>query len=401
MSVHSTVVGGSSAERRIQCLGSLQAEAAMPDPGSSEAADEGTACHHAMEFMLNHGLNNPWDLLGKEFPQQGRLGEAFTPYEMDEERIATKIEPAWKALEEIYDEFGPPVSPAMMAVEPKVHIDPEKYGFVDLCYRAAGKRVVIVDWKFGFAPVQAKHNYQIQFYGAATMLDRAEKVAKIVKGADSFALCIVQPLSDPTWSYEVVDRKKLNRFASLLNRRIKEAQESKKPPRKTGRWCKYCRALPVCDTYQAALDPLLHFEPEGASEVDLAEMVEVVEMAEVKAKAFRAFFKQQMEAGVSIPGWKLTEGRRMRYWSTDEESIEREARKLGLDDEQIFKKKLRSISQFEQLKLPSEKISRLQDLTVTRASGLSVARESSPKPAVTPQGTHEDLAALLAGSIKK
>ena len=54
MSTHSALVGGSSAERLLHCPGSYQSIMKIPElpEFASEAANEGTFCHHVMDALL-------------------------------------------------------------------------------------------------------------------------------------------------------------------------------------------------------------------------------------------------------------------------------------------------------------------------------------------------------------
>ena len=82
---HSSLVGGSTAARRIACPGSYQMEAKLP-PSVKEAssiyADEGTALHEAMKFILTKNLivdELEDEVLGRKF-----AGYVMTRKLMDE-----------------------------------------------------------------------------------------------------------------------------------------------------------------------------------------------------------------------------------------------------------------------------------------------------------------------------
>ena len=85
--LHSSIVGGSTAKRVINCPGSVALVAKMPPKPSSEYADKGTLLHNAISEILS---GRP-DVIGSKYNDQVLTQELF-----DE-----KIVPALEALDEI------------------------------------------------------------------------------------------------------------------------------------------------------------------------------------------------------------------------------------------------------------------------------------------------------------
>src|SRR5512137_3052394 len=86
---HSSVVGGSTAKRVINCPGSVALVAKMPPQESSKYAEEGTMLHACME-----------DLLADPDSQPAAFGRLVEKYSLTEEQ-QDKLDFCTKALDEI------------------------------------------------------------------------------------------------------------------------------------------------------------------------------------------------------------------------------------------------------------------------------------------------------------
>ena len=86
--LHSSIVGGSSASRVVNCPGSVALVQKMPPKPSSVHADRGTLLHDAMALMLKEKIDSP---IGMEYN-----GQIITP-----ELAAEKIVVAWDLLNEV------------------------------------------------------------------------------------------------------------------------------------------------------------------------------------------------------------------------------------------------------------------------------------------------------------
>jgi hypothetical protein len=88
---HSTIVGGSTASRVINCPGSVKLVAQMPPRPSSSYADEGTLLHEVMAELLNNGLTKPEDFIGRRYEN----------VELTQDLIEDKMRPAMRLLDEV------------------------------------------------------------------------------------------------------------------------------------------------------------------------------------------------------------------------------------------------------------------------------------------------------------
>jgi hypothetical protein len=88
---HSTIVGGSTASRVINCPGSVALVAQMPPRPSSSYADEGTLLHEIMAELLNNGFAKPDDF----------LGHRYEDIELTQDMIDEKVRPAMRLLDQV------------------------------------------------------------------------------------------------------------------------------------------------------------------------------------------------------------------------------------------------------------------------------------------------------------
>ena len=93
MSRHSSIVGGSTAGRLLECPGSYQAQLALPPSAdvSSEYALEGTAMHAVMDgLMRERAAGDP----GMLACAQGVLGQRFYDRDLTNDHLDSMIYPA-------------------------------------------------------------------------------------------------------------------------------------------------------------------------------------------------------------------------------------------------------------------------------------------------------------------
>ena len=211
VAAHSSLVGGSTASRVINCPGSVALVAKMPPKPSSKYADEGTLLHDVMS-----------DLLSSDKHVSDFLGRKYNDIVLTQELIDEKIKPALEALNEIDPDMKMEIE-----VESRVGFGtliPDAFGSTDVLGRL-GKRTIVLDWKFGDGvPVPAENNKQLLFYAAAARLTPETQWA--FEGTEELELIIVQPPHVKRW---VTDFKTLENFVHDLVRAVKQAQTPNAP----------------------------------------------------------------------------------------------------------------------------------------------------------------------------
>ena len=131
VAAHSSLVGGSTASRVINCPGSVALVQKMPPQVESKYAAEGTMLHACMEDLL----------------ADGELGDVIAKNKLTDDQ-ADKLQFCLDALDEI-----DPQEDMIFNQEVEVEFKGVKgldgvFGNVDLIGRL-GDRVIILDWKFG------------------------------------------------------------------------------------------------------------------------------------------------------------------------------------------------------------------------------------------------------------
>ena len=146
--LHSSIVGGSTAKRVINCPASVALCAKMPPKPSSAYADRGTLLHDAISQILDTNA----DVIGMK----------YNDHILTQELYDEKIVPALAFLDEINVDGS-----LEYAVESRVGFGdllPGVFGSADLLGRI-GDRAIVLDWKFGDGVVvDAVENEQLMFY---------------------------------------------------------------------------------------------------------------------------------------------------------------------------------------------------------------------------------------------
>ena len=427
---HSSIVGGSSADKRINCPASYQLEQKVPAAargGSSSYADEGTALHEAMEFVLTEGVEDLGELIGM----------TFNGYEMTKALIEEGVVPALEAYDGIDDSYADEGGIEFMLEQRCAFPDiPDAFGTCDVAGRTE-KRSIILDWKFGQGvPVHAVYteddgsprvNGQLLFYACMV---RHSLPSMFGEGDDwPVDLYIVQPRTRETYadgrrySKASVSNAELDKFEDALVAAIAEAQ-GPNPRAKRGPWCRFadCKSIcplhtgPLIDLGKLDLSALQRNRP-GVDEPVVptdwgalfAAYLPVCDAVEEVIKAIRAQAHSWMEQGQPVDGWKLVPKRATESY-VDEDGARRHAIGLGLAEEDIVEPgKLKSPAQLGKVLEPkmdgktkkereAEARRQIAEFTLAVSSGTTLAREDDSRADVTPTPLLvQDLAKKLAG----
>jgi hypothetical protein len=347
--LHSSIVGGSTAKRVINCPASVKLVAKMPPKPSSVHADRGTLLHDAIANVLNG--------------QPDVIGTVYEGITLTQELYDEKIVPALAALDEI-DVDGS----LEYVVESRVGFGtllPGVFGSSDLLGRI-GDRAIVLDWKFGDGVVvDAVENDQGMFYAAAAM--RTPEANWVFEGATEIEIIIVQPPVMRRW---VTTPERIKQFERDLVRAVKESETETTPV--VGDHCRWCAAKPVCPAMTGALDRFAKTSLESIDAKQIGHYLQQADTIEDFIKSVRELAFQMLESDVPVPGYKLVAKRGTRQW-VDEVAAEKF---LG---DKAFEKKLISVAQAEKLvgkkNFPSE-------LAVSVSSGSTLANEDDPRPAI-------------------
>ena len=370
VAAHSSLVGGSTASRVINCPGSVALVAKMPPKPSSKYADEGTLLHDVMSDLLSS------DKVVADF-----LGRKYNDIVLTQELIDDKIKPALEALNEIDPDMKMEIE-----VESRVGFGtliPDAFGSTDVLGRL-GKRTIVLDWKFGDGvPVPAENNKQLLFYAAAARLTPETQWA--FEGTEELELIIVQPPHVKRW---VTDFKTLENFVHDLVRAVKQAQ-TPNAPLAVGDHCRWCAAKPLCPKMTGAAERALKLKLDALDSAAIGKLLGQADLVEEWIKDLRELAFTMLENDKPVAGYKLVPKRATRQWVDEAEALA----KLGGTIPMYEPMKVISPAAAEKL-LKKSKLALPDDLVVAVSSGSTLAPESDPRPAVLNVG--KQLSAALS-----
>jgi hypothetical protein len=356
---HSSIVGGSTAKRVINCPGSVKLVQKMPPQPSSVHADRGTMLHDVISrILLDQGV-----VIG-QFKYKDQL--------LTEELYAEKIEPALDALDEI-----DPHGKLVYEVETRVGFGdllPGVFGSTDLVGRI-GNRAVVLDWKFGDGViVDAVENAQLMFYAAAAM--RTDELKWAFEGVDEIECVIVQPPSIKRW---VTTIGRVKQFEHELVMAVKTALKDDAPLAQ-GDHCRWCAAKPICPQMTGAVDRAIKQQIINMDVDTLAKHLHTADLLEDWIKDLRALAFGLLEKGADVPGYKIVQKQARRKWA-DESKAKEAMLALGLKESVVVETSIMSPAQAE--KALKKRFSELpEDLIKSESSGTTLAPVDDPRPAV-------------------
>ena len=365
MAQHSSIVGGSTAKRVINCPGSVALVAQMPPKPSSVYADTGTLLHNVIA-----------DVLDGKATAQDFLGAVHADVTLDQDLIDNKLMPALAALNEIDPD-------KQMEFETEVVVGfgdllPGVFGSADVVGRI-GDTAYIVDWKFGDGvAVDVEENPQLMFYAAAAMRTPAAQWA--FEDAAKVELVIVQPPYVKRW--ETTPRR-IQLFEKELMQAVKLAQRPDAPLAQ-GDWCRWCAAKAICPIMTGAADRAMVSALQGVDVERVSEYLGMANQLEDWIKDVRTLAMQTLEAGLPVPGYKLVPKRAVRQWVDEDKALDA-MREMGLDTKELVETKLLSPAKVEKV-LKKYKFALPTDHAVAISSGNTLAPEDDPRPAVVQIG---------------
>jgi hypothetical protein len=352
---HSSIVGGSTAKRVINCPGSVALVAKMPPQPENKYMAEGTMLHSCMDAILTDD----------EFDVKA----ARAKHKLTDEQTE-KLEFCLKALDEIDPENR-------LVYQTEVNISfgdflPGVFGNCDLMGRI-GTKGVILDWKFGDGvAVDATENPQLMFYACAAMRSHPE----FFKGVKEIEMIIVQPPAIKRWT---TDLMRLRQFELELKAAVQSAQ-SGNAPLTIGDHCRWCTGKPICPKMNGAAERALATKLDALPADQLGQALVMADKLEEYIADLRALAFDRLENGMPVPGYKLVAKRATRQWANEDKAAMALAN-LGLEAHEMHRSELLSPAQMEKV-LKKRKVALPDDLVVAVSSGNTIAPQDDPRPAV-------------------
>ena len=410
MSTHAQL-SPSKRHRWALCPGSVREEAKYPEERSGPAAIDGTHSHTLLEHCIKAGLADPTLMVGV------RLMDDEGEFVIDADRAA-RVKSAIEYVKSRVTHLN-----GMAEVVPETRVDPQWFtnrddlsGTVDIQI-ISGDVLEIIDYKDGMAEVPAEGNLQLEQYALG-------KLAECRKGYNvpdqypwhEVRMTIIQPKlalrgGTPITTWTVPVSELLTKISVLVDQA--RATDNPDAPLIPGdSQCKYCRAKGACSALAGNVmkEVGIMFQPIADQTFEIAQQSadrdpavmsddqirQVMEAAPLMRQLLEAVEKEalrRLEAGQSIPGLKLVNGRGSRTWALPEEEMAKKLVKMGIPKTAIYETKLVSPAKAEKLvwekrdgtkvSLTPRQMSRMEQEYVSKMAGkLTVVPESDSRPAV-------------------
>lgn len=405
------VLSASSSKQWLHCPPSIRLQENFPNESSVYAA-EGTFAHEVCEYKVRKYLHER-----VKRPQSE---------EFDTEEIEQITDMYAEFVISIIEKMKENGCEPLAFVEERVnysHIAPSGFGTADMLIIGKdenGKGLLhVVDFKTGKGVfVDADHNSQMMLYALGGLAAYG-----FIYEIETVRMSIVQPRLDNISTFEC-SRQELEEWGDSIKPIAKLAYEGK-GEQKPGDWCRFCRAKPVC---KACADEALALCREDFLDLDAGAFNETAEESDMtapyEADTQTAVFKQPglipiselaeilptlnrisswIEAvfafvsseainhGVSIPGYKVVEGRSKRIF-TDTKAVVDTAVQNGYTD--LYKQSLITLTEFEKM-MGKKKFNELLGKFVAKPPGkLALVPDSDPRDAVDLTTAEQEFSAL-------
>lgn len=394
---HSKVIGGSTAARILNCPGSAAIIDQLPKAvnTTSEWAEEGTDLHGYISDLIDAG-------------QQPKIGDQAGGTTITDALLRDVVEPCldfWRELRPQIDEFAVEVEAPFPGVK-------DAFGTSDLAARSERLNTTwLTDWKMGAGQsVTATYpdeddprfvfiNEQLMFYACCLRKLWPEWFPQDVR----IVLTIVQPRNQDSAKARteaIVDNETLDDFETDVRAALAEARQAAARQR-IGHWCRFASCKPACRLHNAPLLDITAFErlpvaPQSSEHaVQLTRILELAPVAEALIAEARKQAHELLEAGKSVPGFKLVQKRGQRQWvGSEAETLTALRKTYGLKKAACLETPvLKSPKQIENILPRGQSVP--TSLAVMVSSGTTLAPDSDPRPAVErPSQSLKDLLAL-------
>lgn len=404
MSTHSQL-SPSKRSRWALCPGSIREEAKYPEQDSGPAAVDGTHSHTLLERCIKDGVD------AKTF-----IGQSLFDHEGQFKVEKDRAERVDLALDYIRDQS----MNGCFKVISETKVDPafllgrnDLSGTVDVQI-LIGDILELIDYKDGMGVVSAEGNMQLEQYAYGVLAGY-----KLPVNGDypikEVRMTIIQPKlalrgMNPITTYTVSVRTLLANMGTI----IAQAAATDRPdaPLVPGEsQCKFCRAKGSCSAlasnvmkevgimFQPVTQPLdiaQQSADKDPSSMDDAQIAQILEAAPLMRQLLEGVEKEalrRLEAGQTIPGLKLVNGRGSRAWALPETEMAEKLVKMGIPKGAIYETKLVTPAKAEKLtwakkdgttvQLTDRQLARMeQEYVVKMAGKITVAPESDSRPAV-------------------
>lgn len=346
-----SVLGPSSAERWLNCPGSVLATRGMPDQSSIYAVT-GTAAHALSEWVRVQGK-----------PAKDWLGATIRVFRGITAHDVVVDEPMVDSVQEFVDRVAE--QPGEELIEALVRYEsivPGGFGTLD-SGKLTEKVLRITDFKDGQGVKKwAKMNPQLMLYAYGVHLEFGWMYPEI----DRVVLAISQPRLDHYDEWELSLAQLLEWVGDTLAPGAKLALTSG-APFKAGDWCQFCKIKATCrerakTVFEQVTGDFVDLDVAVESVKGVAETVPLLSNDDVAkaltawpsiekwGKALKEYAGHEIAAGRAVGDMKFVEGRGSREWAVPESEVVDAISAYGAEKEQLFSApELISVAQAEKL----------------------------------------------------
>lgn len=386
----------SSADRYLACPASVVMTQDYPYGEGSVHADTGTVAHKLGEICIETGE-----------PLEKYIGQSIC----SDEGIDIPVTKAMVESVQVYVDWVKSMDFDLVLVEESAPLDfvpgtETSSGRIDLvAVHRDFNLLYVVDYKNGILPVGADTN-QLGTYALAIRdiavakgwIDEVTEIVAVVGQPNAFG---EDPIKVHTWNKEMLDELK-ERIVDTVNWVLDtKPEEISDDMFNDGKHCKFCPYEHMCPVKAAKLFDIVPIDtaaklgteqpklkgPSVLSPEVVAKIVERKKEITDWLNAVTSYAFSELKCGREIQGVKLVKGRRGRKtWkkSVSEEKLSNTLLTLGLDDEQIFTKKLLTPTQAEKL-LKKTKALAIKDLIQEGEQSTELTCENDPRESATQQ----------------
>lgn len=381
------VLGASSAERWINCPGSVNATKHLPDKGSDYAA-EGSLAHELCELYTRGAL-------GLEIPE-GMTEEKIRQNKYWNEEMVSCAE---GYRDYILERCGYYIDP-YVDLEVKVdysNVAPGGFGTSDAVIigedRETGLLVIeIIDYKHGKGvPKYAPGNPQMRLYS----LGAANVYGFLYGDFDLARSTIYQPRLDIV-SFDETPMSELYQWAAEVVRPA--ALESALPDAhfSAGHWCQFCKIKGSCRAragYYTSIEEDFkdvisgeYRSPAVLTNEEVGEVLKRMDSIKGYISDVKEYVLSCISSGEEVPGWKLVAGRSTRSF-TDADAAFQALKDYGVAEALLYERKPISLTEAEKL-VGKKQFAEVCGPYVVKPEGKpTLVHESDARPAL---GSAED-----------
>lgn len=394
----------SSRHRWARCPGSVRESAKYPPSPSGPAAIDGTHSHTLLEKSII-SMSCPTLSIGV------RMIDHEGEFEIDRARAErVKIAFDYVMRRAVESGFGRIIQE--QRVDPLHLLGREGMaGTCDVQIHGNDGILELIDYKDGMAPVDAKDNEQLEQYGYG-VLSSFKLPVNVEYPWHTLRMTIIQPKLAlkglPTISsHDVSVREFLARAGTIIAQAHATAQPD--APLVPGEvQCKHCPAKGSCaarsdETVRKlnlpSLDPQTIADATNAdantlSDERLQQILDAAPLLRQMLESAEEEAQRRMQAGRTVPGYKLVRGRGTRAWAYDPATTAEKLIKFGIPKSALYTETLVSPAQAEKLtwtkrdgtemRLSENQIKLMAREYITKTQGkVTIAPLSDPREAIT------------------